>query len=136
MFLKLVLLFTLIPLTELYILMQLGAHFGVGITLFVVIGTGVLGAYLAKREGYRILFRMQQEMNAGRMPASQMIDGLLVFAAGVVLLTPGLLTDILGFFILFPYTRSIVKQWIMTKVSDAMQRGGGHTDIRYFRRDE
>ncbi len=131
MFLKLVLLFTIIPLTELYILMKLGAHFGVGITLFLVIGTGVLGAYLARLEGYRVLFKIQQETRVGRMPASELIDAGLIFAAGVVLLTPGLLTDILGFFILFPATRAILKRWLMRKIKNAMERSRGFTDIHY-----
>ena len=131
MFLKLVLLFTIIPLTELYILMKLGAHFGVGITLFLVIGTGVLGAYLARLEGYRVLFKIQQETRVGRMPASELIDAGLIFAAGVVLLTPGLLTDILGFFILFPATRAIFKRWLMRKIKNAMERSSGFTDIHY-----
>ena len=129
MLLKLVLLFTLIPLTELYILMKLGAHFGVGVTLLVVIGTGVLGAYLARLEGYRVMMNMKAEMNAGRMPADKIIDGVLVFVAGILLLTPGLLTDIFGFCVLFPVTRAHIKKWIMDNIKRSMSRGHyTHTD--------
>ena len=136
MFLKLVLLFTLIPLAEIYILMKLGAHFGIGTTLFIVIGTGVLGAYLARLEGYRVLFRIQQETRTGHMPTEGLIDAALIFVAGVVLLTPGLITDILGFFVLIPPTRAICKRWIVRKIKQAMERSQGFTNIQYHIKDD
>jgi len=129
MFLKLILLFTLIPVIEIYILIKLGASFGVGVTLVIVVGTGVLGAYLAKREGYRIFYRIQQETRAGRVPAGEMVDALLVFISGVVLLTPGLITDIAGVLLLFPLTRMFFKEWLMRKFQEHLRRG--YTNIHY-----
>ena len=130
MFLRLFLLFTLVPILELYILVKLGTIFGVGITLLVVIGTGILGASLAKREGLKVWFRIQGEMQNGRFPGNELLDGFLIFVAGVLLLTPGLLTDILGFLTLIPWTRDIFKKWIKEKVRKMMD--SGHTDIIYF----
>ncbi|MBU1863287.1 MAG: FxsA family protein [Candidatus Omnitrophica bacterium] len=131
MFLKLVLLFTCIPLIELSILMKLGAAYGVGLTLFIIIGTGILGAYLAKLEGYRVLFRIQQETKTGRMPAAELVDAVLIFVAGVLLLTPGLLTDILGFCILFPGTRIVFKRWIVKKIKEKMGPGFQPQNMHY-----
>lgn len=130
MFLRLLLLFTLVPIVELYILVKLGTIFGVGLTLLVVIGTGVLGAALSKREGLKVWFRIQGEMQNGRFPGNELLDGFLIFVAGVLLLTPGLLTDILGFLMLIPWTRSIFKKWIKEKVRKMMD--SGHTEIIYF----
>lgn len=128
MFLKLFLLFVTIPVLELYVLMKLGASFGVGTTLIVVLGTGVLGAYLAKREGYRIFFRLQQEVQAGRVPANDMIDAVLVFVSGVVLLTPGVLTDFMGIFLLVPFSRVFIRRWIIFKFRDVLNKRSDFSD--------
>jgi len=130
LFLRLFLLFTLVPILELYILVKLGTRFGVGLTLLVVIGTGILGASLAKREGLKVWFRIQAEMQNGRFPGDELLDGFLILISGVLLLTPGLLTDILGFLTLIPWTRTIFKKWIKEKVRKMMD--SGHTDIIYF----
>lgn len=123
MFTRLLLLFTLIPLVELYILIEIGSHFGVMTTIVIIIGTGVLGAYLAKQQGFRVWLNIQTEVGQGRFPANDLIDGLLLLVAGVVLLTPGLLTDMMGFIILFPVTRQYIREWVKKKLSDMTQRG-------------
>ncbi len=127
---RLFFLFTLVPILELYILVKLGTIFGVGMTLLVVLGTGILGASLSKREGLKVWFRIQEEMQNGRFPGNELLDGFLIFVAGVLLLTPGLLTDILGFLTLIPWTRAIFKKWIKGKVHKMMD--SGQTDITYF----
>ncbi len=116
MFLRLFLIFTLFPIIEIYILMKLGAHFGVLATLLLVIGTGFLGAFLARREGYRVVFQIKQELQKGNMPTGQMVDAVLIFISGIVLITPGLLTDIFGFIVLIPVTRRYIKEWIVRKI--------------------
>ena len=130
MLFKLFLLFTVIPTVEIIILMQLGVVFGIAPTLILVIGTGLLGAYLAKREGIKILFKIQEETRAGRMPARHMIDGLLILIAGVVLITPGLLTDIAGFIFLFPLTRHAFVDFILRNIKNHMDRGS-YTNVEY-----
>ena len=88
--------FIVIPLVEFALLIEIGSRLGTLPTLLLIFGTGVAGAYLARLEGLRILYRIQREFQQGSMPAEQLFDGFLVLIAGVVLITPGLLTDIAG----------------------------------------
>jgi UPF0716 protein FxsA len=110
MFLRLLLLFTVVPLLELFLLVKLGTVVGVGPTIALVIFTGVLGAWLARQQGIGVLRRLRAELEAGRLPAGALIDGLLILVAGAVLLTPGLLTDALGFVLLIPPSRAVVRR--------------------------
>ena len=112
MFFRLVLLFTLLPLAELYLLLQVGSYLGVGMTILVVVGTGVIGAQLARLEGWRTLRQMQENIQQGIVPTGELIDGALILAAGLLLITPGIITDIVGFSLLFPPTRSAIKRYI------------------------
>jgi len=112
MFLRLFLLFTCIPLVELYLLLQIGSIIGAVNTILLVIITGVLGAYLAQQEGLRTLERIQALMARGEMPGEPLIDALLILVAGFLLITPGILTDLLGFLMLIPATRAPIRRWI------------------------
>ena len=112
MFFRLLLLFTCIPLVELYLLLQIGSVFGVLNTILLVIITGILGAYLAQQEGLRTLERIRALMSRGEMPSEPLIDALLILVAGFVLVTPGILTDMLGFLMLIPATRAPIRKWI------------------------
>jgi len=115
MFAQLLLLFIVVPLIEVLILIKLGSQFGFWPTIFLVIGTGILGAYLAKIYGLTIWSKIQDDLRAGQMPADKLVDGLLILIGGVVLLTPGLLTDILGFMLLIPFTREFFKRFAKSK---------------------
>jgi len=112
MFLRLLLLFTCIPLMELYLLLQIGSIIGAVNTILLVLITGVLGAYLAQQEGLRTLERIRSLMAQGEMPGEPLIDALLILVAGFVLITPGILTDLLGFLMLVPATRAPIRRWI------------------------
>jgi UPF0716 protein FxsA len=112
MFFRLFLLFTGVPLVELYILLQVGAVIGAVNTILLVIFTGVLGAFLAQREGVRTLQTIQSLMARGEMPGEPLLDALLILVAGFVLITPGILTDILGFLLLLPATRLRIRGWV------------------------
>jgi UPF0716 protein FxsA len=112
MFLRLFLLFTCIPLVELYLLLQIGSVIGAVNTFLLVIITGVLGAYLAQQEGIRTLERIRTLMARGEMPGEPLIDALLILVAGFVLITPGILTDLLGFLMLIPATRAPIRRRI------------------------
>ena len=115
MLLKLFLAFTLIPFLELYLLIKIGHYLGAFNTILVVILTGFLGAYLAKLQGIKTMMRVRQSLNRGELPAEEMVDALLIFVAGVVLLTPGFVTDLAGVGILVPNTRSWFKRWLRKK---------------------
>jgi UPF0716 protein FxsA len=108
-------LFTVVPLVELFLLVKLGTVIGIGPTVLIVITTGVLGAWLARWQGLGVLRRVSQDLNAGRLPADALIDGLLILIAGAVLLTPGLITDALGFGLLVPQSRTIVRRMIQAR---------------------
>ena len=116
MLLKLFLAFTLIPLVEIYLLIKLGQNFGAITSILLVIFTGILGAYLARMEGLRTLFRIQETMREGRMPGEELLDALLIAIAGLVLITPGFITDVAGFLLLFPFTRTLVKNWLKERM--------------------
>ncbi|MEM7585996.1 MAG: FxsA family protein [Acidobacteriota bacterium] len=125
MFFRLLLLFTIVPLVELALLIEVGRIVGMPATILLVIVTGTLGAWLAKTQGVRTLNRLQQELQSARMPADTMLDGLLIFIAGAVLLTPGILTDLFGFFLLTPacrgWLRGIIKSGIKRRVTVVSQ---------------
>ena len=116
MLLKLFLAFTLIPLVEIYLLIKLGQNFGAITSILLVIFTGILGAYLAKMEGLRTLFRLQETLSEGGMPGEELLDALLIALAGLVLITPGFITDAVGFLLLVPFTRMLVKNWLKERL--------------------
>ena len=115
MFLRLLLLFTVVPLLELFLLVKLGTVIGIGATVLIVICTGVLGAWLARWQGLGVLRRLTEDLNQGRLPADALIDGLLILIAGAVLLTPGLITDALGFLLLVPQGRAVVRRLVSAR---------------------
>lgn len=120
---RLLLLFILVPIAELLLLLRIGEWIGLLPTIAIVIATGVAGAALARSQGLRVLLRIRQEMQSGRMPVAEMIDGLLIFVAGALLLTPGLLTDIAGLAVLLPGPRGLVKQLIGRRFRNMVQAG-------------
>ena len=122
MFLKLFLAFTLIPLVELYLLIQIGTAVGVMNTLILVIFTGAAGAYLARLQGLQTMYKVRARLQQGEMPADDLLDALIIFIAGIVLLTPGLLTDLAGLLLLFPATRFWFKKRLQQKLKAWMQR--------------
>ncbi len=110
MFVKLLILFTVIPFLELAILIKLGTLIGLVPTLAIVILTGLLGAALARSQGFATLTRIQQELQAGQLPADSLLDGAIILAGALLLVTPGILTDLTGFLCLIPATRVVFKR--------------------------
>ena len=117
MFARLLLLFTVVPLVELFLLIEVGRVIGPWPTVAIVIGTGVIGAWLARIQGFLVLRRVQEDLQAGRPPADGLVDGLLILVAGAVLLTPGMLTDALGFVLLAPPGRRWIRKLVVTAFS-------------------
>lgn len=128
---KLILLFTIVPIVELSLLFKLNGYIGFVYTLGIVIFTGVLGAYLAKSQGREILFRLKYEMGQGRLPGEQLINGLCVLVGGAMLLTPGILTDMLGFILVIPITREVVKVYIKAKLQKMVNEGNANFYFRW-----
>lgn len=123
MFLKLFLAFSLVPVAELYLLVLLGGKIGALNTIAVVILTGVAGAWLARQQGLGVLARVRGSLAQGVVPAAEMLDGLFIVAAGVLLLTPGFLTDLAGIIFLLPQTRAPIKSWLRLKMEEWLASG-------------
>lgn len=121
MFFKLFLLFTIIPVVELALLIKLGSAIGVAPTIAIVVITGITGAWLARTQGFGLLASIRRKMNQGEFPADEMIEGLMVLAAGLVLITPGLMTDITGFLLLLPATRKVARRHLTRFIKTHMQ---------------
>lgn len=119
----LILLFTIVPVVELALLIKIGQHIGVGYTLTIVILTGVVGAYLARSQGFRTLRRIQEDINEGLMSADKIFDGVMILCGGILLLTPGFITDLAGFMALVPFTRYLIKRWLKSKIKDMIAQG-------------
>jgi len=134
MFYIFIFLFIVFPLAEIAVLIKIGSYLGLASTILIIIGTAVLGATLARIQGLKVLVEIQHDLNAGKMPADKLIDGLLILLAGVVLLTPGFITDAMGFFVLWPGGRRIVKKLLMRGFQKRMQQH--EVNMRYFRQDD
>ena len=116
MLLKLFLAFTIIPIIEIYLLIEIGSMFGALTAVTLVILTGFLGAFLARMQGLQTLYRIQESLREGKMPSGELLDALLIVIAGLVLLTPGFLTDSAGFLLLIPATRNYIKYWLRRQI--------------------
>lgn len=99
------------PLVELAVLIKLGQHIGAGNTVLLVILTGVAGAYLAKYQGIKILWELRNLVSQGVMPGVKMMEGVLVLIGAILLLAPGLISDIIGLLFLLPITRQYFVRW-------------------------
>jgi UPF0716 protein FxsA len=102
--------FVLLPFAELYVLIQIGHVIGALPTLLMVVLVGFVGAALAKREGLKVFRAWQDSMRQGRVPEEGVLGGLLVFVGGLLLITPGVLSDVLGLFLLLPFTRKLASR--------------------------
>ena len=123
---KLLLLFILVPLVELYLLIEIGRLIGTLSTIAIIVFTGILGAFLARRQGIGVLHRIRNEIANGRLPATQLADGVLILLAGAVLITPGVLTDALGFLCLIPTSRKIIKKMLWRWLENAVHEDRIH----------
>lgn len=120
---RLLLLFVIVPAVELVLLIEIGRRIGTLATLGLIVATGALGAYLARRQGLGVLRRMRQETAAGRLPAAPVMDGIIILIAGALLVTPGILTDAFGFFCLIPPCRELLKGCLKAWLERAIRRG-------------
>jgi UPF0716 protein FxsA len=119
----LILLIILIPAADISILLLSGKAIGVFPTVFLILFTGVVGAYLAKSQGLRTLRRAQAELSSGQIPGDAVLDGICILVGGTLLVTPGFITDILGFLLLLPLTRVFFKYLLRTWFKNRINRG-------------
>jgi UPF0716 protein FxsA len=123
MFFKFFILFTIIPIAELYLLIKIGGMIGAFNTVLIILFTAVIGAYLAKTQGFIVIRRINQALNAGRIPTQELLDGLFVLLGGFTLLTPGFLTDFIGLSMLFPLTRILYIKLAVKIIQNKIETG-------------
>lgn len=120
---RLFLLFTLVPLVEIFLLVQLGGLMGVWPTIALVAITGLLGASLARREGRRALASYQAALAKGQLPEDGIVSGLLILAGGVMLITPGVLSDVFGLAMMIPPVRRAAAKYVKGRMQNRISSG-------------
>ena len=106
----------IVPIAELYVIVQVADQIGIGLTLLALIAVSVAGTWLLKREGTATYFRAREVLAAGGIPSKELTDGFLILFGGALLLTPGFLTDVVGLVLIFPPTRAPLKRFFQTIV--------------------
>ena len=133
----LALLFVVLPVVEIYVLIQIGQVIGAWWTVLLLIADGFLGSWLMKREGSRAWAALQAALSEGRMPARQLADGALILIGGTLLITPGFVTDVAGLFCVLPLTRPVARAALTRYLARRMlaaSTGTGGGDPRTRRR--
>ncbi|WP_226583661.1 FxsA family protein [Halobacillus litoralis] len=123
MFRWLLLFILIVPALEIGLLIWAGNWFGPWWVILLIISTGVLGAWLAKQQGLETINNVQRSVQQGQMPQTALLDGACILVGGAVLLTPGFITDAIGFILLLPATRAPVKRLLERGIQKAMKKG-------------
>ncbi len=124
MFRFLVIAFLIVPIIEIYLIIQVGGAIGGWNTIGLLVLDSIIGAWLVRREGFSILAQVQMSLAKGKAPTNELIDGMLVLFAGALMLTPGFLTDGLGLLLLIPPTRAVVRNAVKGRLAGRVQIGG------------
>ncbi len=131
MIIRLILLFTAVPLTELYLLIQIGKHLGALPTVVIVFVTGIVGGLLARSQGLNIYRRISTDLQNGIIPAEGILDGLFILIAGALLITPGVMTDIIGFLVMVPGFRRWLGRLLKRRFKQKLEAGRFHFYSNY-----
>lgn len=117
------LLLIIVPAAEIGVLLLSGNTIGLWPTLSIIIFTGILGAYLAKKQGLETIRKAQDQLRYGQMPGDAILDGICILIGGTLLLTPGFITDAIGFSLLAPPTRTFYKKLLLTGIRKWIDKG-------------
>ena len=125
--------FIVVPLVEIYVLIQVGQAIGAWWTILILVADSILGTWLIRREGGRAWRALQTALNSGRMPARELADGALILIGGTLMLTPGFVSDAFGILLILPFTRPVARRLLTTVVARRLlvvprrrnPRGGG-----------
>lgn len=124
------LLFLVVPIFELYVIVQVADAIGVLATIGLLILDSLVGGWLMKREGMGVLRRLQAKLSAGELPSTELVDGFLILFGGALMLAPGFVTDILGMGLLLPPVRAVVRRVISRRFKTVViSRGGALGDV-------
>ena len=116
--------FVVAPLVELYVIIQVAHQIGALNTIAALIIISFIGAWVVKAAGLSVLARTQRQLAAGRMPTNELVDGGILLFAGALMLAPGFISDVIGIFLVFPPTRSLVRRLVLRSYRVQMARGG------------
>jgi UPF0716 protein FxsA len=129
---RLLLLFLLTPAIELGLLIQVDSLIGFPATIGLIVATGIVGSYLARREGVNTWRRLNERLNRGDLPGKELIDGVIILVAGALLVTPGVLTDAVGFLGLLPPTRALIRRLLMRRLKSKVEEGSLQMQFGFF----
>ncbi|PEN15129.1 hypothetical protein CRI94_02235 [Longibacter salinarum] len=129
---RLVVLFLVTPAVELALLLKVGQLIGFWETVGIIVATGIAGSFLAKREGVSAWQRLNRSLARGGLPGKELLDGVIILIAGALLITPGVLTDIVGFMGLLPPSRALIRKLIMKRVQKKMEDGSLNMQFGFF----
>ena len=118
-------LFLVLPIIEIFVLIKVGSDelLGPMWTIFLVVLTAVIGAFLLRKQGLSVLARLKSNMSQGKIPAQEIIEGMLLAVGGALLMTPGFVTDAMGFLCLLPFSRQFIAKNIIKRSAHKMQEG-------------
>ena len=128
---KIILLFILLPILDLYILIKASQTMGFGVTVVLIILTGIAGYYLAKTEGRLVIRKINNAMSQGNIPGNEILIGFSIFIGGFLLLLPGIVTDIIGITMVLPGTRNFYKEYFRGKIEKMINKGYTKIMIRW-----
>lgn len=126
MFARLLALFVIVPAIELYLLIKLGTLIGAAETFALILITGIVGSYLAKSQGLSVWNRLQRKLGSGSIPGQELLDGVIILVSGALLITPGVLTDVVGLLGLFPLSRAAIRRFLKANLSGGVVTSGIH----------
>jgi len=129
---RLLMLFLLTPAVELGLLIQVDRLIGFWPTIGLIVATGIAGSFLARREGLNTWRQLNQRLGAGDLPGKELIDGVIILMAGALLVTPGVLTDVIGFLGLLPPTRALIRRLVMRRFRRKMEEGSLQVQLGFF----
>ena len=121
--LRLLLVFSLVPLAEIALLIEVGRLIGLPATLALVLLTAAVGAAMARRQGLATMRSIGEDLSRGELPAVGLVDGALILVGGILLVTPGFITDAIGLLLLVPAVRQRIRRWLRRALERAMARG-------------
>ncbi len=128
MIFRLILLFTVMPLIELYLLIQVGRYLGSFQTIMIVLITGIIGGLLARSQGLSVHRQIKVDLQNGIIPTDSLIDGFFILIAGALLITPGMITDVFGFILMIPFFRG----WLKKRLKEILKRKFESGQFQYY----
>ncbi|MFC4698581.1 FxsA family protein [Glaciecola siphonariae] len=129
------LLFAVLPIAEIMLLIQVSDNIGGWNTFFIVVFSAFIGAFFVKREGLNTLRQVQQKSAKGELPGKEISEGLLLLVAGVLLVTPGFITDIVGLLFTLPFTRGPIAAFLVKQFVAHQAKGGARAQFHFYQQD-